>query len=88
MSNRDRILNVLRALANDGVTIVFTTHDPNLAAAMADYVVLMRQGALLAAGVLATTLTAEHLSATYGIPVQVIRWDGQLFVISERAGGT
>ena len=88
LSNRDRILNVLRALANDGVTIVFTTHDPNLAAAMAEYVVLMRQGALLAAGALATTLTAEHLSATYGIPVQVIRWDGQLFVATERAGGT
>jgi iron complex transport system ATP-binding protein len=70
------------------VTIVFTTHDPNLAAAMADYVVLMRQGALLAAGTLATTLTAEYLSATYEIPVQVIRWDGQLFVATERAGGT
>jgi iron complex transport system ATP-binding protein len=85
LGNRDRILDVLRALANDGVTIVFTTHDPNLVAATADYVVLMRQGALLAAGALATTLTAEHLSATYGIPVQVIRWDGRLFVVSERA---
>ena len=80
LSNRDRILNVLRALARNGVTIIFTTHDPNLVAAMADYVVLMRQGALLAAGALETTLTEEHLSATYGIPVQVIRWDGQLFV--------
>lgn len=82
LSNRDRILNVLRALARDGVTIVFTTHDPNLVASTSDYVVLMRQGAILAAGALAATLTEENLSATYGIPVQVIRWDGRLFVVS------
>ncbi len=82
LGNRDRVLNVLRAQARAGVTIVFTTHDPNLVAATADYAVLMRQGALLAAGALATTLTEENLSATYGIPVRVMRWDGQLFVTS------
>jgi iron complex transport system ATP-binding protein len=87
LSNRDRILNVLRALANDGVTIIFTTHDPNLVAATADYVVLLRQGAILAAGALATTLTAEHLSATYGIPVRVADLDGRLIVISEQVSG-
>lgn len=80
LSNRDRVLNVLRAQARAGVTVVFTTHDPNLAAVIADYVILMRQGALLAAGTLETTLTAENLTATYGIPVRVMRMDGQLFV--------
>lgn len=80
LSNRERVLNVLRAQARAGITIIFTTHDPNLVAAIADFVVLMRQGALLAAGALETTLTAEHLSATYGVPVRVLRVDGQLFV--------
>ncbi len=88
LSNRDRILGVLRALTNDGVTTIFTTHDPNLVAATADFVVLMRQGALLAAGAVATTLTADKLSATYGIPVHVIRWDGRLFVVSEQSSKT
>jgi iron complex transport system ATP-binding protein len=83
LSNRDRILSILGTLAKSGVTIIFTTHDPNLVATTADYVVLLRQGAILAAGALATTLTAEHLSATYGIAVQVIRLDGQLFVVSD-----
>ncbi len=82
LSNRDRILNVLRAQARAGVTVMFTTHDPNLAATLADYVILMRQGALLAAGTLEATLTAENLAATYGIPVRVMRVDGQLFVMS------
>jgi len=80
LSNRDRVLNVVRAQARAGITIIFTTHDPNLVTAAADYVVLMRQGELLAAGALETTLAAENLSATYGIPVRVMRVDGQLFV--------
>jgi len=82
LSNRDRVLNVLRAQARAGVTIIFTTHDPNLTATIADYVILMRQGALLAAGPLEATLTAENLTATYGIPVRVTRVDGQLFVVA------
>jgi iron complex transport system ATP-binding protein len=86
LGNRDRILGVLRAQARNGVTVIFTTHDPNLVAVTADYVVLMRQGALVAAGALAATLTAENLSATYGIEVQVIRWDGHLFVVSDQIG--
>lgn len=88
LSNRDRILGILRALAKSGVTIIFTTHDPNLVAAMADYVVLLRQGAILTAGPMASTLTSEHLSATYGIPVRVVNLDSQPIIISERASPT
>lgn len=80
LSNRDGVLNMLRAQARTGVTIIFTTHDPTLAATIADYVILMRQGTILAVGKLETILTAENLTATYGIPVRVIRTDGQLFV--------
>jgi iron complex transport system ATP-binding protein len=82
LSNRDRVLNVLRAQARAGITIIFTTHDPNLVAATADYVVLMRQGALLAAGALDTTLTEANLTATYGIPVRVMRWENKFFITS------
>lgn len=82
LSNRDRVLNVLRAQVQAGVTVIFTTHDPNLAATIADYVILMRHGTILAAGKLETTLTAENLSATYGISVRVTRVDGQLFITS------
>lgn len=80
LSNRDRVLHVLRAQARAGVTVIFTTHDPNLAASIADYGILMRRGTVLAAGKLETTLTVENLSATYGIPVRVMRVEGRLFV--------
>jgi iron complex transport system ATP-binding protein len=82
LSNRDRILTVLRKLVRDGVTVIFTTHDPNLAATMADHIVMMCKGAILAAGPTATTLTSEYLEMTYGIPVQVVHFEGRPFIAS------
>lgn len=82
LGNRDRVLAVLRAQARSGVTVLFTTHDPNLAASTSDYVVLMHQGALLAAGPTPATLTSELLTTTYGVSVQVVHLGGRLFVIS------
>jgi iron complex transport system ATP-binding protein len=58
------VARALAKLAHDGVTVIFTTHDPNLVASMADYVVLLRQGAVLAAGAMRDTLTPEHLTLT------------------------
>jgi len=84
LGNTRRILRVLRLLGNDGKTIVFTTHDPNLAAAIADYVVLLREGRLLAAGPAADVLTSEYLSATYGIEVEVIQLRGHPLVVTQQ----
>lgn len=73
LGNKARIINILRALADEGVAIVLTTHDPEVAAAIAGFVVLMRQGQILAAGEAGSVLTAEQLSATYGVAVQVFQ---------------
>ncbi len=78
LSNRNRVLRVLRILNRRGTTIVMTTHDPVAAAAVADFVVLMRDGRAVAAGRPEDVFTAETLSATYGVPVQVLRLDEQL----------
>ena len=72
LANRRAVHNVLSELAAAGVTVVFSSHDPNLVAAMAGHVVLLQRGTVLAAGTVDSTLTAALLSATYGIPVQVI----------------
>jgi iron complex transport system ATP-binding protein len=81
LSNKGRILATLTALANQGVTVIFTTHDPEAAASTAAYLVLMRQGKVLSSGVLDRVLTAERLSETYGIPVRVVQVDGQPVVL-------
>ena len=81
LANRQAVQKVLRKLADHGVTVIFTTHDPHLAAAMADHAILIRGGMLLAAGPFDTIFTAERLSATYGIDLQVIACGSQRVIL-------
>jgi len=82
LANTRRVLDVMRALGRDGRTLVFTTHDPNLAAAIADHVVLLRDGRILAASATAAAMTAESLSATYGVEVEIVEVRGRPLVIT------
>jgi len=77
LSNRGRLLEIVQALASSSVTVVLTTHDPNLAAVAAEFVVLMRQGRILHSGPAKPLLTADRLAETYGVPVRVLEVDGQ-----------
>jgi iron complex transport system ATP-binding protein len=81
LSNKGRLLAIMHDLVNQGVTLVLTTHDPNLAASVAGHAVLMRDGQVLAAGPPEATLTAERLSATYAVPVQVFQVDGKRLIL-------
>jgi iron complex transport system ATP-binding protein len=81
LSNQERLLAIMADLNARGVTLLLTTHDPNLAASVAGFAVLMRGGQILAAGPPEATLTPEKLSATYGVPVQVYRIDGRRVIL-------
>jgi iron complex transport system ATP-binding protein len=81
LGNKGRILEVMRALAAEGVTQVFTTHDPNLAASAAGFAVLMRHGQILDTGPTEAVLTQEKLSATYSVPVQVFLVEGRRVIL-------
>jgi iron complex transport system ATP-binding protein len=85
LANARRILHVLRSLKETGKTIVLTTHDPNAAAAIADYVILLKAGKVLSAGPVSVALTAEHLSATYGVDVEVFEVKGRPWVLTHTA---
>ena len=81
LSNQGRLLAIVRDLAAAGTTLVLTTHDPNLAATVAAFAILMRDGQVLAAGPADSVLAADHLSATYGVPVQVYPLDGRRVIL-------
>ena len=70
--NSRQMLVLMKTIADQGRTVVFTTHDPNAAAAVADQVLLMKKGELVAAGTVAQTLTRGLLTRTYGGDVEVI----------------
>lgn len=73
LSNRNITLRILDQLRASGTTIIFSTHDPEAAALIADDLVLMRSGQVLDTGDLDSIFTSEKLSRTYGTPVEVIR---------------
>jgi len=81
LSNKGRVLQLVRRLADDGVTVAFTTHEPNLTA-VADYLVLMRRGQTLAAGPMDVVFTSGNLSQTYDVPVTVAQVDGRRVVLT------
>lgn len=63
----------LRSLADDGRTVVVALHDLDLAARIADDVVALKDGQLVAQGSAADVLTDEVLGALYDVDVRVVR---------------
>ena len=80
-ANRLLVRRLLSSLARDDrLAVLFTTHDPALAAS-ADDAILLARGRLLAAGPAASVLSADRLSALYGVPVAAFPGpDGRLVV--------
>ena len=54
-----------------GVTMVLATHDLNLAAAVCDHLVLLRDGRVMAQGPTDTVLTVPTIRQLYGVEVDV-----------------
>ncbi len=71
LGNTVVILNALKDLARQEVTVVFTTHDPQAAIFCANHLVLMKEGRVLSTGKLETILTSEKLTQLYGVDLQV-----------------
>ncbi len=81
LANTRRVLRLLAALRRQGHAVILTTHDPNVAAAVADAAVLLRGGRLVAAGPVAEVLTSAHLGATYDVEVEVHTAGGRTLVV-------
>jgi len=66
------IVAVLRRLnAERGTTMIVSTHDLNLAAALCDTVVLLKGGHVIADGPTAETLTATNIRDLYDVEADV-----------------
>lgn len=66
------VLGILRDQSDRGKTIVVVLHDLNSAARIADRVVVMASGRVVAAGEPEEVLTGEILSSVYNHPVEVL----------------
>jgi iron complex transport system ATP-binding protein len=68
--NQGKVMREIRALAKSGHGVLFTTHDPNHALRAADRAYLLREGARIADGPVATVLNREQLEALYRATVE------------------
>lgn len=76
LANQQRLLSLLtRLMAQGERTLVFTTHEPNHALAVADRVVLMQPGTPVS-GSASEMLTAASLRALYGVDIQMVTVEG------------
>ncbi|KPL83983.1 hypothetical protein SE15_01945 [Thermanaerothrix daxensis] len=83
LANKKHLIECLRGLLAEGVTILMTSHEPEVVARLAQQVVLMREGRVLNQGSLEALWKAEILSATYNIPLRVWEFDGHRLVAWE-----
>ncbi|RDJ15810.1 ABC transporter ATP-binding protein [Rhizobium grahamii] len=69
--NRMRLLSRIRQLADSGLSVIFSTHDPDHAFLVADRVALLHDGRLRALGRPEAVLTPETMKDIYDIDVVV-----------------
>jgi len=77
--NRVRVLRELDRLRARGMTILFSTHEPDQALAHADRALLLAEGKPLALDAVARALTSENIERLYGTPVRLFRVDARRY---------
>lgn len=72
LAHQHSTLRFARRFASAGVGVLMILHDLNLTAQYADHILMLRQGAALAAGTPHEVLTPDTLFRAFGIAVSVI----------------
>lgn len=79
LAGREQLLAVIERLVTDRrvPALVLVTHRVEEIPAVTTHALLMRDGRISAAGPIDETLTSDELSAAFGLPVEVERWQGR-----------
>ena len=74
--NQVRVLERIAALAASGISILFSTHDPDHAFLAAQRALLLAEGRVLALGTPREVIRADTLQRLYHVAVQVVPLEG------------
>jgi iron complex transport system ATP-binding protein len=71
LKNKRIVIDILKQLVTEGLTVILTTHEPEVALAIGEYGIFMRDGKVLRHGALNEIFTGTLLSETYGSRIEV-----------------
>jgi iron complex transport system ATP-binding protein len=75
--NKVLVLKKVREIAKgNGLTVLMTLHDPNLAMLFSDKAVMINEGHVVSNGAPESVITEDNLKKVYGIDVSIINWNG------------
>jgi len=77
--NRARVLGEIDRLREGGMTILFSTHEPDQAIAHADRALLLADGGMLALDRVERALTTANIERLYRTPVRLVRIDARRY---------
>lgn len=73
LGNQMKILQVIRDLANQGMTIMMASHFPDHAFLAANVAAILNNGRMVQFGAPDEVITEENMKMTYGVDVRVVR---------------
>jgi iron complex transport system ATP-binding protein len=79
------IMENLRNLSRQGVTVVTASHDMNLTSKYCDRVIMLGSGKIVASGTPSEVITEERIRDIYQVEVSVFRDGDEIFAIPRRA---
>ena len=81
LGNKQKLVHLLKELNRQGVTVILTTHEPEIAALLATHMVLMQNGRVLETGTFDEVFQSASLSRLYQIPIEVMEHAGKRIVL-------
>jgi iron complex transport system ATP-binding protein len=73
MGNQLKILQVIKDLSSNGMTIVMASHFPDHAFLVANVVAILNNGQIAQAGAPDDVISEKNMKATYGIDVRIVQ---------------
>lgn len=75
LARKREMINLIKSYKTQQKTVIFTTHDPEIAARVADYLVLAGKDGMVESGPFDKLFNADKLTALYDIPVKIVKLD-------------
>lgn len=82
LANRMKVFKTLREMAEgEGIGIIASEHDPNMASGPSDKVIFLKDGKMLVWGSASEVLTIDNIKYVYGIETEIIERNGFRYVL-------